>query len=819
MNAAEQAATAYCSVLFADLDERLDGYELTILTLPDRKVRWLSDLGPAVIASAIREADTRVGVESVYLSMGLARPGTPHTKPDGKTRRMENPDIGALTHVWVDIDIEGPGHEGGKRLAPDEASVLRILTECGLPPTMVVRTGGGIHAYWKLAEPIVFDDEPDPAKAAAHAAALVRNWQLTLTLVAHRLGRWHVDSTHDFSRVLRAAGTTNRKVPDNPRRVEVVTIDETAVYEIADIEAHTAEQEYLDQFVGMADWKGADAVKPQVLMAIWKMVNSAEYRARGYMPEWLDYALDEGVLSRSDPFMKVWHNGHPSGDDSRTDASLARRVADLDMDERDAVEIIMCRRLRTGAKLDKVDPHRRLDYVQRTVGGAFASAKAAREEREAKADAGRAAVAAQDAAAAREADTTPQVNPVDRAATARSGARELGGAIAAELDQRATLVRPDPAPVGADPTERAPELESEPEPPTEVEDSPPVVEDEPPTGTPPPDELGEDAPLTAPDESVVDDPADEPVSAPVEEPQPDEPAPAAPGPEAPPVRPVTGPARSVWGTRTQTQHDELEALSKTLLGSRAEHVQIWRCQYRGRGAKQERRIVVRVATGYRWVGVPPESFVPGQPLTSGWWPSATFDKLGGWLKVLRQDLMLITEPVKGEDFSARFGDSLVRIWEPDTSGGSLANITRDGLLTYLLDFPPVTSWTDAVAQGMPLIIQDEPRWRLETPFKVLVRWGDLGRHIRTQFAINVTPPVLAEMAELAGCPVAPTQTQDGRWRMVRRSYLSDEEWRAVLYSAAVAEQQQEDRHGMRVVPGGRADDPPTSGSERTRGAR
>lgn len=809
MNAAEQAAHAYCSVLFADLDERLDGYELTILTLPDRSVRWLSDLGPAAVARAIREADTRVGVESVYLSMGLASPGTQARKPPGENRRMENPDVGALTHIWVDIDIEGPGHTSGKRLAPDEASVLRVLAESGLRPTMVVRTGGGLHAYWKLAEPIVFAEEPDPAAAAERAAALVRNWQLTLALIAHRLGRWSVDSTHDFSRVLRAAGTTNRKVADDPRRVEIVTIDETAVYEPGDLEEHTAEQEYLDQFVGMADWKGTDAVKPQVLMAIWRMVNSAEYRARGYMPEWLEYALEEGVLSKSDPFMKVWRDGKEGGDDSATDASLARRVADLDMDERDAVEIIMCRRLRTGAKLEKVDPHKRLDYVQRTVGRAFASAKAAREKREAAAAEGKAAVAAQDAAAAREADRTPPVNPVDRAATARSGARELGGAIAAELDQRAVQVRPDPVPAAA----------------------PSAGPEEPPTGTPPPEpepepatevaaeEPGEDAPVSAPDEPIVDEPADEPVSAPVEEPQPDEPAPAAPGPETPPVRPVTGPARSVWGTRTETQHNELEALSKTLLGQRAEHVRIWRCQYRGRGAKQERRIVVRADAGYRWVGVPPESYVPGQPLTSGWWPSGTFDKLGGWIKVLRQDLLLITEPVKAEDFSARFGDSLVRIWEPDSSGGSLAAVTRDGLLSYLLDFPPVTSWADAVAQGMPLIVQDEPRWRLDTPFKVLVRWSDLGKHVRTQFAINVTPPVLAEMAELAGCPIAPTQTQDGRWRMVRRAYLSDDEWRTVLYGGSVAEQQQEDRHGMRVMPGGRADDPPTSGSQRIREAR
>jgi hypothetical protein len=835
VNPAEQAAHAYCSVLFADLDESLDRHQVTILTLPGAGVRWLRAGDPAAIASAVIEADARPGVHAVYLSMGLAHPDAAHTKPDGAMRRAGAADIAALPGLWADLDIAGPAHTK-KDLPPTEADALRILESSGLRPTMVWRSGHGLQAFWRFAEPMILDDESDRRRAQQ----LARNWSTTVAVHAHRLGRWVVDPVFDLARVLRPAGSVNRKIAGDFRRVEILWNDGPD-YDPSDIVEHTAEQGYLDRFEGMsqraADGKGAGSLD---LVAIWTSVNSEDYKARGYLPEWMEAALDSGDLDERDKLVHVFRHGHESQDDSATDASLARLCAMVDLDERDAVEMIMCWRLTHRRKLDKVDPRQRKSYLIGTVDKAFAS----EARKRALGNAGAAALAEQDAAAHRAAvPAAPMADPIERAATAESGARGLGGATVAALGQGTELVEPD-----HDRDEPVDEHEA----PERVRDTP--DHEHAPTGPSRPEQPQPEHPAAAlpagrpepePDpRDELDDgglPEDEPydpvAAASREQADPPEPEPEAPIPGAVPIpepepapavgsgpasgagestsesdsdsrthsggsgatRPITGAARSNWGTRTESQAKELDALSSTLLGKASAAVSIWRCQYRGRGAKQERRLVLRIDPGYRWPGPMPEGYVPGLPLTSGWYPAGAFDKLGGWVRALRQDCLMVTVPVKADDFTARFGDTLVRTWEPDTSGGSLANVTREGMLSYLIDFPPMTSWTEAAAQGMPLIIQDEPRWTLDSRFTVLTRWSDFGRHVRTHFAVNVTPPILAEMAELAGAQVAQTRTQTGRWRVVRTDYLSEDEWRLILHGAMVADQQRAERHGMHVV--------------------
>jgi len=747
VNAAEQAAYAYCSALFADLDGCLDGHELTILALPDRRVRWLSDHDPAVIAAAIVEVDSTPGVDAVYLSMGFARPGTPHHTPEGGTRRAGVADVDAILGVWVDIDVAGPGHVGGKRLPETREQALAIARSAGLEPTLIVDSGGGLHAYYLFAEPWVLDTP------AAHAAAvtLVRNFQLTLGVHAHRLGRWVIDATHDLARVLRVPGSTNRKVEGAHRRVEVIEHHPDARYNPSDIEAALVEPEILDQLaaIGPVDLAAA-GLSAGDLARIWRMTASRAYAERDYLPEWLDLALHEKIYHQSDPLLKVWNGGHPSGDDSATDLSLARRVADLalanpgGLDERDAAEIIMCWRRRNGRKIEKVDPHTRTDYVLRTIARAFTSA---RNQRRLIVELGR---QGRDATAAQQATATHSLSPgehsddpIDRVVAARSGARDLGGATAAELGAASLHVLPDSGP-----------------------DPPPDNPAADPTPDPPPTPIREHtAPILTP--------------------------------RVP--RPPSGALLNPFGERAAFLTVELEELGTMLVGPKlAEVFHIWALQRRGRGATQERRLVVKVDRNI-WPHRAPDAYVPGRPLTSGWWPAATFNKLAGWLRVLTQDLLVITEPPSAEAFQNRFGTSLIALWEPDTGSGSLVAVTQTAVITMLIDFPPLPDWAQAVEQGMPAIVQDQPRWSLDTPFTVLVRWSEFARHVRTHFALNPNPPTLAEMAELAGAELARTDVQDGQWRTLRRAYLDDDTWASIFHGAAVAEAQREERHGMHVI--------------------
>ena len=751
----------FCSVLFADPTGALDGYYGVVWSSHNRVTRW-PQAEPAATAAAIREADSARGALATYLGMA------PCPTPGRQDKRAGNDQVGALVAVWVDIDFAGPAHDK-PGLPRTEADARRILGSVGLAPTMVWHTGHGMQAVWCLAEPWVF--EPGSAEAG-QAASLVRDWVLTLAVHAHRLGRWPLDRVHDLARVLRAPGTINRKITGDHRPVRLLEINDAARYGVDDLLERLIERTYLDQFTGMtsraAPGEGAGAVD---LPAVWALVNSRDYRERDYEPEWVTGLIESGVLSEGDTLIRVFREGHSSGDPSSRDASLARCLAnvrhdgDRVFDERDAVEIIMCSRLRDGVKLEKVDPARRQDYVVRTVDKVFGEADADYVRRETErtemAAAAVAALAAQDAAAARcplpegvtrqEPGTPPGQSP--------HILRGMGAEIMRENAAHSDAVVPDPE-----------------------DDASPVPGDLP-AGDRDGGEHKEGAQVHGPaqpqvssGERGVHDTAYSDLEQVV-------------------LRPMVSP----WGTRTESQHRELTALSASLLGPYAEFAQIWRCQYRGRGAKQERRCLVRIDGAHRWPGVPPESYVAGTLLASGWYPAGAFNTVGGWIRALRQDCMLITQPVSAEEFTGRFGDTLVRIWEPDTSGGSLASVTREAIVSYLLDYPPTPEWVEATAQGVPFIVQDAPRWSVSTRFTVLLRWNALARHVRTHFAVNVTPAIAAEMAELAGAPATPTITQDGQWRMVRRDYLGDAVWSVVLHGGQVAELRREDRHGLHVV--------------------
>jgi len=112
--------------------------------------------------------------------------------------------VGAVTHVWVDLDVKGPNHKHDN-LPPTTADALTIIDDMPTP-TMLVSTGGGLHAYWQLDSPLVIIDDT----TRAQAETLTKGW----SAVAETLGAakgWHVDPVGDLARVLRLAGTPNPK--------------------------------------------------------------------------------------------------------------------------------------------------------------------------------------------------------------------------------------------------------------------------------------------------------------------------------------------------------------------------------------------------------------------------------------------------------------------------------------------------------------------------------------------------------------------------------------------------------------------------------
>jgi len=108
--------------------------------------------------------------------------------------------IGAL---WLDVDVATGTHQK-EGLFPDEAAALKFLYETlAIPPSFVVRTGGGFHAYWVFDVPIIVED---PFKAVA----LPQAWQDYCRHEAKQIG-FDLDATHDLARMLRPVGTLNGK--------------------------------------------------------------------------------------------------------------------------------------------------------------------------------------------------------------------------------------------------------------------------------------------------------------------------------------------------------------------------------------------------------------------------------------------------------------------------------------------------------------------------------------------------------------------------------------------------------------------------------
>lgn len=100
--------------------------------------------------------------------------------------------------------------------ATHEDAVTRI-TIAGLPsPTVVVRTGGGVHCWWVLAEPL----------------SDLGVWKSRMKAMIATLGS---DTTvHDNPRIMRLPGFVNHKYPNKPL-AEIVELDQTRVYRWEDM--------------------------------------------------------------------------------------------------------------------------------------------------------------------------------------------------------------------------------------------------------------------------------------------------------------------------------------------------------------------------------------------------------------------------------------------------------------------------------------------------------------------------------------------------------------------------------------------------------
>ncbi|MDX9798297.1 MAG: hypothetical protein RBT05_05525 [Bacteroidales bacterium] len=133
-----------------------------------------------------------------------------------------------FTCFGIDIDIGTEGHEAFSELITKK-DAFEFIAKFELKPSIIVDSGHGLHLYWLLKDSM---DDSDIAEEILKG--------LTKKLKGDQ-GKWHKNL------LLRLPGTTNRKVPDEPKQVKIIGINDLK-YEVKDFEQY--------RVIGLEEFEG-----------------------------------------------------------------------------------------------------------------------------------------------------------------------------------------------------------------------------------------------------------------------------------------------------------------------------------------------------------------------------------------------------------------------------------------------------------------------------------------------------------------------------------------------------------------------------------
>jgi hypothetical protein len=326
-------ARKFLEALFAGKPDEL--YVL-LWTLPEKRSHWFQDVEGAIkFAESLRERDLYVGV-------GLSG------KDHGANHRCPSGEVAGIVGVWADLDLKSEAHSKAALPASVE-DALQILPE-QMPPTFVVRTGNGAHAWWLFREPLIF--ESDEERRAAGNLAL--RWQSLVRANAAARG-WAFDRLADLARFLRVPGTRNCKDPANPKPVEIHQHADRR-YNPSDLDEYLEDQAIPDaeaQERTAQAWKESFSDKPMVIDP--------------------SAAVPEDLLARymaADPrFQKTWLRQREDLKDqsqSGYDLALANFGSEAGLSDQQIVDLMIHHR-----RIHNQRQRTRLDYFQRTLAKAF----------------------------------------------------------------------------------------------------------------------------------------------------------------------------------------------------------------------------------------------------------------------------------------------------------------------------------------------------------------------------------------------------------------------------------------------------------------
>jgi len=180
---------------------------------PPGTSRWFGGASTeAASLAALERAADHIAANPTNAYVGMCLAGADHG-PHQRLSRKEGRLAHAAPGLWLDVDLQGPGHKSAN-LPESVEQVIDTLHAAGLArfvPTAAVHSGGGYHLYWLFKEPLTFEAGSDPRfHERDQFASILRRFQRLIRDAAAAKGM-AVDATSDVERILRPAGTIRVK--------------------------------------------------------------------------------------------------------------------------------------------------------------------------------------------------------------------------------------------------------------------------------------------------------------------------------------------------------------------------------------------------------------------------------------------------------------------------------------------------------------------------------------------------------------------------------------------------------------------------------
>lgn len=330
--------SAWLAETYGHLDHDLRAYTWE---MPGKTTLWFgpSDLDQVAetIAASTGTHDLYSGV-SVVTADDAARAGSRRRPRQSPT--PEDPDsavVAGVVALVADIDLAGPGHQSPKPYPPTMPDALAVIERVPLQPTALVHSGHGLHVWWHLKEPWVFDSDEERKLAIA----LFRGWSACVRSCAQAL-EYDIDSVPDLSRVLRIPGTLNHK-NGTSAPVEIIRIDWDLRYEPSHFD----------------DWRAEITEDPTP--------------AAQAMPAAFPWSKHEVLCENLEGYRATWDHRRPdlAGKScSEYDMALAHYGVMAGWSDAEISALLIAHRARFQGAQDK---SKRVDYLSRTIAKARTS--------------------------------------------------------------------------------------------------------------------------------------------------------------------------------------------------------------------------------------------------------------------------------------------------------------------------------------------------------------------------------------------------------------------------------------------------------------